>query len=230
MTIKIGKTVSHYKILEKIGGGGMGMVYKAQDLRLDRFVALKFLPPHLSMDNEGKQRFIQEAKAASALDHPNICTIHEINETEEGQMYIVMSYCEGETLKQKLKNIPLSPPSKGDSGACRGLPVDVCLDYAIQIAQGLSKAHEQGIVHRDIKPANIMITNDGIVKILDFGIAKLAGATMMTREGTTKGTVSYMSPEQIRGKNVDQRADIWSLGVLLYEMLSGEQPFKGDID
>ena len=216
MTIQIGKTISHYKIIEKLSGGGMGVVYKAQDLKLDRFVALKFLPPHLSMDDEGKQRFIQEAKAASALDHPNICTIHEINKTEEGQMYIVMAYYEGEILKKKLARGSLS--------------VENSIDIGIQIAQGLSKAHEQGIIHRDIKPANIMITNDGMVKILDFGIAKLAGTTMITREGTTKGTVSYMSPEQIRGKNIDQRADIWSLGVLLYKMLSGEQPFKGDID
>ena len=217
----IGKTISHYQILEKLGGGGMGVVYKARDLKLDRLVALKFLSPHFNMDEEGKQRFIQEAKAASALDHPNICNIHEINETDDGQLFIAMAYYEGETLKDKIKDYH-------EVAAMRKIKETV--NIAIQIAQGLSIAHQKGIVHRDIKPANIMISDDGMVKILDFGIAKLAGTTRVTMEGTTKGTVSYMSPEQLRGKEVDQRADIWSLGVLMYEMLSGEQPFKGDID
>ncbi|MFO7890515.1 MAG: protein kinase [bacterium] len=212
----IGKSVSHYKILEKIGSGGMGTVYKAQDTKLDRFVALKFLPPHLSQSGEEKKRFIHEAKAASALQHNNICTIHEINEIEDDQMYIVMDCYEGESLKDKID--------------CGPLPMEEALDIALQIARGLEKAHAKGIVHRDIKPANVLITEDGIVKIVDFGLAKLAGRTMLTKEGTTLGTVAYMSPEQTQGTDIDQRTDIWALGVILYEMLGGERPFKGDYE
>ncbi|MFO7890517.1 MAG: protein kinase [bacterium] len=212
----IGKTVSHYRIIEKIGSGGMGTVYKAKDTKLDRFVALKFLPPHLSQAEAEKKRFIHEAKAASALDHPNICSIYEINETEDGQMFIVMACYEGESLKEKIKN--------------KRLKIKQIIDIAIQIAQGLKKAHEKSIVHRDIKPANILITEDGVVKIVDFGLAKLAGRTMLTQDGTTLGTVAYMSPEQTQGTDIDQQSDIWALGVVLYEMLTGERPFKGNYE
>jgi serine/threonine protein kinase len=218
----IGKTISHYKILEKLGSGGMGTVYKALDTKLDRLVALKFLPSHLSQDEEAKKRLIHEAKAASALDHPNICNIHEIDEIEpapgetEGQIFIVMACYEGESLKDKIDRGPLS--------------LEEALDIAIQIARGLEKAHSKEIVHRDIKPANVLITEDAQVKIVDFGLAKLTGVTQLTKEGTTLGTVAYMSPEQIQGTKVDKRTDIWSLGVILYEMLAGENPFKGDYE
>ena len=212
----IGKTIFHYKILEIIGSGGMGTVYKARDTKLDRFVALKFLPPHLSQASEEKKRFIHEAKAASALDHPNICTIHEINETDDGQMFIVMACYEGESLKDKIDRGPLL--------------LEESVDIVKQIAQGVEKAHNKQIVHRDIKPANILIIDDNQVKIVDFGLAKLSGRTLLTKKGTTLGTVAYMSPEQTRGENVDQRSDIWALGIILYEMLTGERPFKGDYE
>ncbi len=212
----IGKVVSHYKILEKLGEGGMGVVYKAQDLKLSRFVALKFLPPDLTRDPEAKQRFIREAQAASALDHPNICDIHDIGETEDGQLFIVMTCYEGETLKEKIERGPLR--------------IEDALDIAIQVAQGLARAHESGIVHRDIKPANIMRTFRGEAKIVDFGLAKLAARTVLTKAGTTLGTVAYMSPEQTKGDPADHRVDIWSLGVVLYEMVTGQLPFKGDYE
>ncbi len=212
----IGKTVSHYKIIEKLGAGGMGEVYKAEDLKLERTVALKFLPSEYTRDDEAKDRFIREAKATSSLEHPNICTIHEVNETDEGQLFIVMSCYEGETLKEKMSQ-----------GLLR---VEDAVNIAVQIAQGLSRAHEEGIIHRDIKPANVIVTNRGEVKILDFGLAKLVGKAQLTKDTSTLGTVSYMSPEQASGKDVDHRTDIWSLGVVLYEMLTGKLPFKGDYE
>ena len=210
----IGTTVSHYKILEKIGGGGMGIVYKAQDLKLDRTVALKFLPPELTLDPDAKERFVHEAKAASSLQHHNICTIHDIDEAADGQMFIVMDLYEGETLKSRI--------AKGR------LRIEEATDIAIQIAQGLAEAHEHGIVHRDVKPANVLITKGGIAKIVDFGLAKLSGATKVTKTGSTLGTVAYMAPEQLQGSDVDARADIFSVGVVLYEMLTGKTPFRGD--
>ncbi len=211
-----GKTISHYKILEKLGGGGMGVVYKAKDEKLDRIVALKFLPSHLHLDEEAEKRFIAEAQSASSFDHHNICTIYEIDKTDEDQLFIAMACYEGETLKKKLENGPIK--------------IDEAIDIVIQIAEGLNKAHKKGIIHRDIKPANIFITNDGIVKILDFGLAKVSNQAQMTRMGTTMGTVFYMSPEQTKGQEVDKRTDIWSLGVVMYEMLTGQLPFKGDFD
>ena len=182
--------------------------------RLDRNVATKLLPPDLTRDETAKQRFLQEAKAASALDHPNICTIYEINETDDGQLYLVMAHYEGETLKDRIARGPLA--------------VNDAIDIATQVGEGLAEAHGAGIVHRDIKPANLLVTKTGVVKILDFGLAKLAGAEGMTQTGTTLGTVAYMSPEQLRGEEVDQRTDIWSLGVVLYEMVAGARPFKGE--
>jgi serine/threonine protein kinase len=210
----IGRVIAHYRIVGPLGGGGMGVVYKAQDLSLERIVALKFLPPELTRDPDAKTRFLQEARAASALDHPNICTIHEVGETDEGHLYLAMACYDGETLKQRLQ---------------RGrLPIDEALETAQQVARGLVKAHRHGIVHRDIKPANLMITADEIVKILDFGIAKLAGAAGLTRAGSSLGTPGYMSPEQARGEEVDPRTDVWSLGAVLYEMVTGRRPFRGE--
>ena len=212
----IGKKISHYRIVKELGRGGMGTVYKAQDTKLDRTVALKFLAPHLSRAEEEKKRFIHEAKAASALDHPHICTIYEINETEDGQMFIAMACYEGESLKDKISRGPIA--------------IEEALDITIQLAGGLEKAHAKEIVHRDIKPANILITEDSQAKLVDFGLAKLAGRTVLTKEGTTLGTVAYMSPEQTMGTDIDHRADIWALGVVLFEMLSEERPFKGDYE
>jgi serine/threonine protein kinase/cytochrome c-type biogenesis protein CcmH/NrfG len=212
----IGKIISHYKIIEKLGEGGMGVVYKAQDLKLDRSVAIKFLSPHLGKDEEEKKRFMHEAKAASALEHSNICNIHEIDEAEDGQMFIVMAFYEGETLRKRIDRGPLE--------------LEKSIDIAIQVANGLTKAHTKDIIHRDIKPANLLITNDDEVKILDFGLAKLSGSSKLTKEGTTLGTVAYMSPEQARGETVDHRSDIWSMGVVLYEMITGQKPFKGDYE
>jgi eukaryotic-like serine/threonine-protein kinase len=207
----IGSTVSHYKILEKLGEGGMGVVYKAEDTKLDRFVALKFLPSHLNASGQDKARFVQEAKAAAALNHPNVCSIIDIQE-HEGQMFIVMEFVDGQTLGEKRGSISFKQ----------------AIDIGIQIADGLSAAHEKGIVHRDIKPDNIMIRKDGIAQITDFGLAKLRGnVSRLTKEGSTVGTAGYMSPEQVQGLETDHRADIFSLGVLLYELFTGQLPFKG---
>jgi serine/threonine protein kinase/dienelactone hydrolase len=202
-----------YKIEDVVGRGGMGIVYKAEDTKLKRHVALKFLPPELTQDEEARERFILEARSAAALSHPNICTIHEINE-EEGRSFISMEYVKGQSLKERINQGPLD--------------TEEALKIAIQVAEGLEEAHKKGIVHRDIKSANIMITEKGQAKVMDFGLAKVKGGTLLTREGTTLGTVAYMSPEQARGEDVDHRSDIWSLGVVMYEMLSGDFPFKGD--
>ena len=209
----IGRTISHYKILEKLGEGGMGVVYKAEDTKLKRTVALKFLPPHISESGEEKERFVHEAQSASALNHPNITTIHEIDEFE-GQMFIVMEYCEGKTLKQVIEK--------------ETLPIKKVLDIGIQVCEGLTAAHKKEIVHRDIKSDNIMVTKEGQVKIMDFGLAKLKGATKLTKTRSTLGTLAYMSPEQAQGEEVDHRSDIFSFGVVLYELLTGKLPFGGE--
>jgi serine/threonine protein kinase/tetratricopeptide (TPR) repeat protein len=211
----ISKSILHYKILAKIGEGGMGMVYKAEDTKLKRIVALKFLPKELMRDKEAKERFVQEAQAAAALDHPNICTIYEINESE-GQIFIAMAYVEGQSLKEKLTSGPVE--------------LKDVLDIAIHTAEGLKEAHESGIIHRDIKPANIMLTKKGQAKIMDFGLAKLSWGVDLTKTATIMGTVAYMSPEQASGQKTDHRTDIWSLGCVLYEILVGERPFESTHD
>ncbi len=210
----IGRVVSHYRILEHLGGGGMGVVYKAEDAKLHRVVALKFLAAELTKNASAKERFLHEARAASALDHPNICTIYEVDETLEGQLYLAMAFYDGETLEERIYRGPL-PPAEA-------------IGIALQVARGLGRAHETGIIHRDIKPANIIITPRGEAKIVDFGLAKLAGQVGLTRNGSSMGTPTYMSPEQADGKTVDTRTDIWSLGVVLYEMVTGKKPFIGE--
>jgi serine/threonine protein kinase len=213
----IGQTISHYKILEKLGEGGMGVVYKAQDTKLNRFAALKFLPPHLSASDADKARFVQEAQAAAALNHPNICTIYGIEESDS-KMFIAMEFVEGQTLRAKtVGSIHESP-----------LQIKQSIEIGIQIADGLEAAHEKGIVHRDVKPENMMIQKDGRVRIMDFGLAKLKGASHLTKMGSTVGTLAYMAPEQIQGGEVDSRSDIFAFGVLLFEMLSGRMPFRGE--
>lgn len=212
----IGRVLSHYKIIEKLGEGGNGVVYKAEDTKLKRTVALKFLSQFFSADEEAKRRFIYEAQKASALDHPNIYTIHEIGQTDEEKLFISMAYYDGENLRERIKS--------------KGVKKEEAVEIAIQICEGLSKAHQNNLVHRDIKPANIFLKKDGIVKILDFGLAKEKGQSHLTKEGTTLGTVAYMSPEQARGEDVDQRTDIWSLGIVIYEMLTGKPPFDADYD
>jgi serine/threonine protein kinase/lipoprotein NlpI len=209
----IGSTISHYKILAKLGEGGMGAVYKARDTTLNRDVALKFLPHSLTSDPTEKERFYREARAASALNHPNITTIYEINE-HEGQLFIAMEFIGGRSIKGLLRE--------------RNLSQQEVLDIAIQICEGLHVAQKKGIVHRDIKSDNIMVTDEGLVKIMDFGLAKLKGTPELTRTGTTVGTMHYMSPEQAQGMQVDQRSDIFSFGVVLYEMITGQLPFKGE--
>ncbi len=206
-----GLNISRYQVQEQLGRGGMGVVYKARDTRLDRSVALKFLSPHLNLDEQAKVRFMHEAKAASALDHPNICTVYDVDETDDGRLFIAMAYYSGETLKARI--------------ARGAIPLEEALDHAIQMADGLKAAHTGGILHRDIKPSNVIVTEQARVRLVDFGIAKVQDVSL-TRAGTALGTAAYMSPEQARGEAVDQRTDLWSLGVVMYEMITGKRPFR----
>ena len=210
----VGKSLSHYKITAELGRGGMGVVYKAVDTKLDRTVAIKVLPPDMTRDPIAKKRFIHEAKAASALDHPNICTIHAIEETDEEQMFIVMAYYEGSSLAEYVDGADLD--------------LEQILNFSIQACRGLHRAHRSDIIHRDIKPANLMVTTEGEIKIVDFGLAKVSNQTQITQEGSTIGTTAYMSPEQARGESVDTRTDQWSMGAVLYEMLAGQRAFRGE--
>jgi serine/threonine-protein kinase len=208
------RTVRHYQLLERLGGGGMGDVYKARDTKLGRVVALKFLPPGWSRDEELKARFLREARAASSVDHSNVCTIYDVDATPDGQLFIAMACYEGETLREIMDRGPVAPAT--------------ALDYATQIARGLKSVHALNIIHRDIKPSNVFVTRESVVKILDFGLAKFGGEAGITMDRVAVGTVAYMSPEQTAGLPIDVRSDIWSLGVVLFEMISGRLPFEGD--
>ncbi|MCH8123489.1 MAG: serine/threonine protein kinase, partial [Bacteroidetes bacterium] len=212
----IGKTVSHYTLGSELGRGGMGVVYRAKDSTLDRTVAIKFLASELTSNATARERFIREAKAAAAIEHQSICSIHEIAETEDGATYIVMPYYEGLTLKELIAT-GKQAPSKA-------------LDIGKQVASGLAAAHDKGVIHRDIKPGNVMLTTRNRAIILDFGLAKLGGGSDLTRSRSSVGTLPYMAPEQLRGEKVDQRTDIWGLGTVLYEMVSGQRPFQGEYD
>ncbi len=211
----IDKTILHYKITDKLGEGGMGVVYKAEDTKLKREVAIKLLPNFIAKSAEDKIRFENEAQAAASLNHPNIATIHAIEEFEN-QIFIVMEYINGPELMQKI-----------DEGS---LSIEESFGIIEQIANGLTAAHQKGIIHRDIKSSNIMLTQTGQVKIMDFGLAKVKGSSQITKIGTTVGTAAYMSPEQAQGDKVDHRADIWAMGVIFYEMLTGQQPYKGEFE
>lgn len=213
----VGSTISHYHIIEKLGEGGMGVVYKAQDTKLDRYVAIKFLPSHLSSNIENKARFLQEAKATAALNHPHILSIYEIDDHDQ-HPFIVLEYIDGKTLKEYLAGL--------DTGS--GLPVKQAIEWTEMIAQGLKTAHDKNIVHRDIKAENIMLTASGQLKIMDFGLAKLRSQSSLTRAGSSVGTLAYMSPEQAQGLAADQRSDLWSLGILFFELLTGDLPFKSE--
>jgi serine/threonine-protein kinase len=206
-----GAAIGPYRVLERIGGGGMGVVHRAVDTRCDRTIALKVMQPRFTEDATAAKRFRLEASLIAALDHPNICALHEVGESEDGRLYLAMPLYEGETLRQRL--------------APGVLPVDDAIGVAVQVLRGLATAHAQGIVHRDIKPSNVFLSTDGTVRLLDFGIAKLAGVTLTGSLAGPLGTIAYMSPEQLRGDPLDDRTDLWSLGVVLYEMLAGRRPF-----
>ncbi|NNF04242.1 MAG: protein kinase, partial [Rhodothermales bacterium] len=211
----VGKTISRYHVDAEIGQGGMGIVYRATDTTLERAVALKFLPPYMGTDENAKARFVNEAKAVSALDHPNIAVVHEIGKDESGYLFIVMAFYEGETIEELVEEGPME--------------IERVLDYALQTTRGLEAAHRKGIIHRDIKPGNLMVTDDGLVKILDFGLAKVQDVTM-TVGAMSLGTLAYMSPEQAQGQEIDHRTDLWALGVVMYEMIAGRRPFDGPYD